>query len=430
MKVAILGFGVEGKSSADYWAELGNKVTICDKNPSLNIPSRFESKLGDSYLENLSEFDLIIRSPGVHPAQIQNVPNMVTSNTNEFVSVCPTTNVISITGTKGKGTTSSLIAHILETAGKRVHIGGNIGLPPLELLTKKIEQDDWIVLELSNFQLIDLKRSPRIAVCLLVEPEHQDWHGSVDEYVQAKQQLFRWQSEEDIAIYYSNNELSKKVVSVSAAKKIPYFSEPGAYIEGGKVIIDDTIICEVGDIRLLGKHNWQNVCAAVTAVWQVTKDNKVIKEAISSFVGLPFRLELRGKYNGVSYYNDSFSSQPEAAIAAIEAVTMPKVVILGGYDRNLDLTKLAKTAIANDAGIKKLVLIGASSKRLADALKNEGYENYIVDSSKSLADIVATAKQYAVAGDAIVLSPGFPSFDMFKNFEDRGIQFNKEVPKQ
>lgn len=432
MKVAILGFGNEGKSSADYWSSKDCEITVCDKN-QVTVPEGYTSKLGESYLTDLDSFDVVVRSPGVHPKEViaannESILNKVTSNTNEFLKVCPTKNIIGVTGTKGKGTTSSLITEMLRATGHKVHLAGNIGLPPLELLKENIQPEDWVVLELSNFQLIDIRRSPHIAVSLLIEPEHQDWHGSVDEYVQAKQQLFRWQSDQDIAIYYSKNPFSQAIASVSKGQKIPYFSESGAYVNEGEVTIKNQHICKTDDIKLLGTHNWQNVCAAVTAVWQVTQDIEGIRKAITAFTGLPYRLELRGGYEGVNYYNDSFSSQPESAIAAIEAIHTPKVLILGGYDRNLDLARLADTVKKNEVSIRKAVLIGSSARRIAENLDENQFGNYEICKAKNMVEIVEAARGFAKAGDSIVLSPGFPSFDMFKNFEERGKMFNEAIP--
>ncbi len=301
------------------------------------MPNGISKRLGESYLEGLDKFDLIVRSPSVHPRDIiKNNPgavailNKVTSNTNEFLKVCPTKNIIGITGTKGKGTTSTLIAQMLEAAGCRVHLGGNIGTPPLEMLKNSIEPDDWVVLELANFQLIDLKHSPHIAVCLMVEPEHQDWHANLDEYIEAKKQLFRWQKPEDTAVFYAKNALSRQIVSAGNGKKIPYFETPGAVVENNRVIIEDSTICDISDIHLLGRHNWQNVCAAVTAVWQIIKEPEAIRQAIKEFDGLPFRLELVRGFNGVKFYNDSFGTTPETAVVAIESFDQPKIVILGG----------------------------------------------------------------------------------------------------
>ncbi|HEX5798262.1 MAG TPA: Mur ligase family protein, partial [Candidatus Saccharimonadales bacterium] len=274
MKIAILGYGEQGRSAYDYWKKPENEITICDKNTELKIPPFTNKQLGKNYLKNLSEFDLLVRSPSVAPEDIvkNNTPEIlekVTSVTNEFFKACPTKNIIGVTGTKGKGTTSSLIAEMLKAAKKHVHIGGNIGTPPLDLLKDGIGQDDYVVLELANFQLIDLKYSPPIAVCLMVAPEHLDWHPHEDHYYDSKKPLFKHQSEKDYVIYFAKNDLSKKIVSSGKGQKIPYYEKPGAVIENGNLVIGNKTICSTADFKLPGEHNWQNICAATTAFWQI-----------------------------------------------------------------------------------------------------------------------------------------------------------------
>lgn len=200
MKVAVVGYGLEGQESARYWSKLGNKITVCDQDELKKDDSlHYTWQLGDNYLQNLGSFDVIVRTAGLHPNKIIEANNpeieqKITTSVNEFIKICPTQNIIGVTGTKGKGTTSTLITKILEADGKAVHIGGNIGIPALELLPK-IKNDDWVVLELSSFQLMDITKNPPITVCLMVVPEHLDWHTNMDEYIGSKQNLFKYQKE-------------------------------------------------------------------------------------------------------------------------------------------------------------------------------------------------------------------------------------------
>ncbi len=432
MNIAIIGFDRQGRSAYDYWNNPDNKITICDRDTSIVVPQDAGSNLGDGYLSNLDSYDLIVRTPGLHPSLLINaggedILNKTTTVTNEFMRVCPTKNVIGITGTKGKGTTSTLVTKLLEANGHKVHLGGNIGTPPLDLLKDNVDPDDWVVLELANFQLIDLKYSPHIGVCLMVEPEHLDWHKDKYEYFKAKAQLFAHQNNQDIAIYFAPNETSKDIASSGGGKLIPFFSSPGARIENESLVIDNQSVMHVSEFALPGEHNWQNICAALTCTWQVDKNIEAYRKVLTTFSGLPFRIELRGEKNGIRFYNDSFSSQPAATIAAINTVAGNKVVIVGGKDRGLDLEDLAKTISSKSAEIRKVLIIGASAERVADSLKQAGFTNYIVSADKDIAQIVKQAVSLAKAGDSIVLSPGFPSFDMFKNFEVRGELFNKAV---
>lgn len=439
MNIAILGYAGQGQSAYQYWNKPENDITICDSDAKTEVPKGVKAQLGPDSLKNLDRFDLLIRTPVLHPRQIQeanpdapDILEKVWTNTNEFLEVCPTRNVIGVTGTKGKGTTCILIARMLEASGFRVHVGGNIGIPPLDMLKDNIQPDDWVVLELANFQLIDLKSSPHIAVCLLIEPEHLNWHADIDEYVEAKRQLFVHQAEQDIAIYYADNRYSQAIAESTAGTAIPFMTHPGAYVtdnaEGEEyIMIDRHKICDVSDIKLLGKHNWQNVCAAVTAVWNITQDVPAIRKAIASLAGLPHRLERVREVDGVTYYNDSFASAPPAAVAAMSAIAGSKVMIIGGFDRGLDLGELARGIVKHQENLRRVVIIGQSAPHIEKALSVHGFTNYDVLKDASMKQIVNHAKAAAHPGDRVVLSPGFASFDMFKNFEDRGIQYKEAV---
>lgn len=434
MKIAILGYAGQGQSSFEYWNRDGNELTICDQSTDIAVPDGAKAQLGEDYLKNLDQFDLLVRTPILHPGAITtanpespDILDKVTTNTNEFFVSSPSKNIIGVTGTKGKGTTSTLVAKMLEAAGKKVHLGGNIGIPPLELLKDNIQPDDWVVLELANFQLIDLKYSPHIAVVLMVEPEHLDWHEDIEEYIAAKQQLFIHQEPEDIAVFYAKNDISVSVADASVGTQIPYFKAPGAEVKDGVVTIAGQTICKTDELKLLGTHNWQNVCAAITAVWQVSQDIQALRQALTTFSGLPFRIEFRKAVNGVRYYNDSFATGQGAMIAALEAIHEPKVMIVGGYDRMLDLTHFGEALKENETSIRKVVLIGAAAERAADVLKEHGFTNYVLCDAKTMPEIVAAASAEAQSGDAVVLSPAFASFDMFKNFEERGKAFNEAV---
>lgn len=423
---------MQGRSAYEYWNNPANHITICDQDTSIALPGNVEKHLGPDHLKGLDAFDVIVRSPFVHPQRIveannSQILNKVTTVTNEFMKICPSKNIVGVTGTKGKGTTSTLLAKMLEAAGKKVHLGGNIGTPPLDLLKDHIQPDDYVVLELANFQLIDLKSSPHLAVCLMVVPEHMDWHKDMAEYMTAKQQLFVHQKPEDSAVFYGQNENSEKVASASPGHKIPYMKAPGAEIIDGDITIGGKTICKTSELKLLGEHNWQNVCAALTAFWQVEQNAEAAQRVLTSFAGLPFRIEFRREVDGIRFYNDSFASAPDATEAAIAAIAEPKVLIIGGFERGLDLSGLADTIQRNQAHIRKVIVIGASGDRVVNALEATGYKNYVRSNEKDMKRIVGLAKAEAHAGDAVLLSPGFASFDMFKNFEDRGQQFNAAV---
>lgn len=427
MKIAVIGFNTEGQASYEYFRAHGDEITICDQNASLAIPEGVEAQLGPHYLDQLDKFDLIVRTPGLPPQHIlaanPTVEHKITSGTNEFLRAVTTKNIIGITGTKGKGTTSTLIAKILEAAGKKVWLGGNIGVPVLGFI-HDIKPDDWVVLELSSFQLIDLRYSPHIGVCLMIVPEHLNWHTDLKEYTDAKQNLFANQTPEDTAIYFNENETSKALATASPGKKIPYYASPGAYVEGGFIKIDNQPICQTNELKLLGEHNWQNVCAAVTAAWQITHNTEALKSVLTSFTGLPFRLEFVRDFNGVSYYNDSFGTTPETAAVALQAIKSPKIIILGGSDKGASYEALAQTVI--NTNVRAVVVIGEIAPKITAALQAAGY-TAIYDGGKDMLSIVDTARRLAQPSDAILLSTGAASFGLFKDYKDRGNQFTEVV---
>lgn len=429
MKIAILGYDVDGKASYKYFAAQGNhELTILDKNPDIVVPQGAYSVLGENYLDRLDRFDLIVRTAGLPPVKIleknPNIAGKITSQINEFFKVSPTKNIIGVTGTKGKGTTSTLLANMLELAGKDVKLGGNIGVPPLSFLSE-LKADSWVVLELSSFQLIDLKQSPHIGVCLMVTPEHLDWHADNDEYLIAKTQMFAHQTSDDIAVYLADNETSKRIASVSPGWKIPYMESPGAKVDGDNIVVDQQVICAVSDVKLIGAHNLENVCAALTAAWKVTQDAESLKAAIIAIDNLPHRLELVRELNGVKYYNDSYGTTPETAIAAVESFSQPEILILGGRDKGVPFDELAKT-IANRQNVKKVIVIGETASEISELLRAQGFDK-IIEGGKTIEEIVAQAQQLAEPGDIVILSPACTSFDMFKNYEERGNKFKTAV---
>jgi UDP-N-acetylmuramoylalanine--D-glutamate ligase len=431
MKVAILGYDTEGKVSYDYYKALGAEITICDQKTDISLPEGAAGKLGEGYLQDLDRFDLLVRTAGLPPHLISEANPGVVSKTitavNEFMRVCPTRNVIGVTGTKGKGTTSTLITKILAATGKDVHLGGNIGVSPLTFLSD-LTPESWVVLELSSFQLIDLQRSPHIGVCLMVVPEHLNWHEDMDEYTGAKAQLFAHQNSDDIAIYFAANELSKEIAAAGAAHKLPFYESPGAFINGNLITIDGQEVCTTEELKLLGAHNRQNVCAAVTAVWQAgIRDIEAIRSVLTTFTGLEHRLQLVRGFEGVAYYDDSFGTTPETAIVAIDSFTQPKVLILGGSDKGARYDALARTVAA--ANIRKVVLIGSEGPKLQTALATAGFRNYteVIQGRDRMAEIVEAAHAAAQDGDVVLLSTGCASFDMFENYKDRGRQFQEAV---
>lgn len=437
MNVAVIGYGVDGASAIGYWHKLGATITVCDQKEDLLLPNYVTPRLGPNYLVGLDAFDVIVRSPGVHPRELvaANSPEIlqkVTTCINEFFTKCPAP-IIGVTGTKGKGTTSTLIYEMLRASGKKAFLGGNIGIVPLDFL-HEVTADSIVVLELSNFQLIDFTGRPRISVCLMVAPEHLDWHPNKEEYFAAKANLFAHQTIDDRLVFNGGNGTTTRIVSASAASKIPYYvplngqenrKTQGAYVLDGTVFYQDVAICDTSEVGLLGRHNLENICAAITAVWPIIGGNiEVIRKIITEFKGLEHRLEFVREVGGVKYYNDSFATTPEATIAAVRSFEQPKVLILGGHDKGIPFFDLVGEL--THANLRQVLCIGDTGPKIAEMLANRGVENVSVGGS-TMTEIITSAKSFAQPGDVVLLSTACASFGLFKDYKDRGNQFKQVV---
>lgn len=404
-KIAILGYGLEGQDAEKYFKDLGENVAILDK------------KFDENYLHNLSSFDFVVRSPGVYRflpeivrAEKEGVE--VTSSVKIFFDNCPA-KIIGVTGTKGKGTTSTLIYEILKNAKKDVYLVGNIGKPYLELLPK-LTKDSFVVLELSSFQLIDLTQSPHIAVVLNVTLDHMDWHKSKEEYVNAKKNIVKYQTKNDFAVINSEYDVSKS------------FLEP---TKGKVILFNKNKLEEKYKTRLLvrGEHNLENIAAAVSVAKILKINEDIILKTVRSFKGLEHRLELVKEVGGVAFYNDSFATGPQPTIAAIKSFHEPETLILGGSDKGLNFDELGEE-ITKSAQVKKVIIIGVVGPLIIRSLNKAGYRGSIINlKQKSMMKIVENAFRNTPRGGVVILSPAAASFDMFENYKDRGNQFKKAV---
>ncbi len=424
MKIAIAGFGVEGQANYRYWsADPTNDLTIVDEKTSLEgLPDGTKTILGPDAFSQLNGFDMVIRTAGLAPRKII-TDGKIWSGANEFFAKCKAP-ITGVTGSKGKGTTASLAASILQAAGKKVWLVGNIGLPSLDILDK-INADDLVVYELSSFQLWDLERSPHIAVVLYIEQEHLDVHLDMAEYVAAKAQIAAHQTANDLLIYNQNNTYARQIAASSQAKKIGYQSDESAHIKDGSFYYGEQKICSADALRLRGAHNLDNACAAIDAVWQCVKEPAVIEAGLHSFQGLPHRLQFVATVNGVGYYDDSIATTPSSAIAAMRAFDGPKVIILGGSSKGSDFSDLARELVTQQS---KALLVGAEASTIAAAFDRVGFRGYeVIDPSLGMNDIVKRAASLAQPGSTVLLSPAAASFGMFKNYADRGDQFQSAV---
>jgi UDP-N-acetylmuramoylalanine--D-glutamate ligase len=447
-KIGVLGLGVEGLEIAKFLVKNGASVWILDRRQKENIDQDLVTKIeklsgqfvcGKEYLENLTDYDIIFRSPGVRRLtpellEAEKKGVTITSQTKLFFDLCPCP-IIGVTGTKGKGTTSTLIYNMLKKAGMDAYLGGNIGLSPLTFLDA-LQPSSIVVLELSSFQLQDLTKSPHIGVMLMVTSEHLDHHATVEEYIDAKRNLLRFQTSDDFAIvnrdYPASNEsdilTDGKLFYVSRERE----TNNGCFALNGKIIVkkndnDDEII-DISVIALPGRHNLENVCAAVMAARLANVGKKHIIEVLKTFTGLPYRLELVSEIDGVKYYNDSFSTTPETAIAAIEAFDRPKILILGGSSKGSDFTQLGKVIRESDS-IKAIIGIGDEWLTIKDetGITTQNSKILLVEGAQDMKTIVKAASKIAKSGDVVLLTPACASFDMFRDYKDRGEQFRKEV---
>jgi UDP-N-acetylmuramoylalanine--D-glutamate ligase len=426
MKIALLGYGVEGASAYRHFKQLDPRAEfeIYDNaaQPKYDIPEGVILRAGVESFHDI-DADLVIKTPAIAPSKVSS-RGKISSVTQEFFEACPVP-IIGVTGTKGKGTTSTLTSNILRKAGIKTWLVGNIGLAAFDVFDEITEAHKngeacVVVYELSSFQLWDIKKSPHVAIVLMIEPEHLNVHEDFDDYVRAKSNIVAFQDENDVVIYYADNEITASIGERSAGKKIPYTVEPGPSLKiNGEAIVDRS------DITLYGEHNVGNVQAAMLAAWQFTQDKQAFKEAVREFKGLPHRLESVAMRHDVEFINDSFSSAPPATLAAVKAFSQPKVLIMGGFDRGLDFTETARK-IAAETSVNKVLLMGATKERIASGFEACDWHEYEVISG-DLAEAVTRANKLAQPGDVVILSPGCASFDMFKNFEQRGDAFKKLV---
>ncbi len=449
MKIAIIGYGVEGKSLAQYFQKHGHEITICDASENAKAAlqkNKISVKLGPHYLEDLKDFDLIFRSPGVPylRKEFDPVRSKLTSATKYFFEKCPCP-IIGVTGTKGKGTTATLLFEMLRRAHEKsqktkVFLGGNIGKTPVEFLDE-MGRNDLVVLELSSFQLQDLNVSPHTAVVLGITPDHLDHHQSMDEYIEAKRNIVRFQGAGDIAVVDVDNSISagfaqstKGIVYGASIEKPP---EKGGFLKVGSFLLKEDktgiMVGKLTETKLHGVHNAKNILAAATAAHALKVPVEIIATTIHEFPGLPHRLEFVKEINGAAYYNDSASTNPQTAIAALQSFSRPTILILGGSDKNVDFAPLGHE-IANRANVKSVILMGQTKPKIEHAIEQAAKKSLQrhkqpleLISADSYQEAFMVAKTLAQPGDIVLLSPACASFDMFTNYQERGDIFRDFV---
>jgi len=445
-KVAIIGLGVSNIPLLEYMHNLKANVTVFDDREIDKIPKEvldkvtdyhFDFSYGKDSLSKLNGFNIIFRAPSCMPTREELKREaergaIVTTEIEMVIKIFPG-KVIGITGSDGKTTTTTLIYEILKNNGYNCYLGGNIGIPLFTKLSE-MKPEDIVVLELSSFQLMGMEVSPDISVITNITPNHLNVHSSYEEYIDAKKNLFKYQNKDGIVVLNNDNEITK-ACKVEAEGKVILFSSKEK-LEDGVILDNDVIklcqdklrrhILNTNDVILRGKHNYENACAAIAATASLVEPEQAAK-VIKEFKGVEHRLELVRELNGVKWYNDSIGSSPTRTIAGLNSFDERITLIAGGYDKNLDYTPLAKPILEN---VDNLVLIGQTAGKIFDAVKEESEKqnkNINICMCETLEDAVATAKRVTKSGDIVLLSPASASFDMFKDFADRGNKFKELV---
>ena len=451
MKIIIAGYGVEGISNLIYFRQKfpDAEFVVADERPADKLPAIPDGvKLisgKNVFKEQLGDADLVVRTASLPPRNIK-TNGKIWSATNEFFDKCPAP-IIGVTGTKGKGTTCSLIAAILQQAGQTVHLVGNIGVPALDILPK-IKKTDIVVYELSSFQLWDLEKSPHIAVVLMIEPDHLNVHTDFADYLNAKKNIRCHQHLGDACLYHPTNKYSQEVAAMlfdglldrqdhamceccgddalDFAQRYAIPDDDQVYVQDGYFCVQNRQICSTDHLRLPGAHNLENACAAMSAVTElpITVTDEQYAAGLESFTGLPHRLKFVAEKNGVRYYDDSIATTPGSAIAALRAFAEPKVLIIGGADKGGDYEPLAQEVYDQGEAVRAIITMGANASAIAAVLQNYDVAAPIITlGSVPMTEVVDTAKQQAKPGDVVILSPAAASFDQYHSYADRGEQF-------
>jgi len=430
-KVGVVGLGVSNIPLIRYLLSLGAEVYGFDQRKLEALSQEvheFRLSLGENYLDHLTGLDIIFKTPGMridHPALVKAREEgaVVTSEMEEFLKYC-SARTIGITGSDGKTTTTTVVGEILKKAGYHVYVGGNIGTP---LFTKldEIGPKDVVVLELSSFQLMTMTTSPEIAIVTNLSPNHLDMHKTMEEYIEAKKNIFRFQKPGDLLILNEDNEITRSFAPL-AKGKVEFFSSKNenedAYYSDGSLYLRYERIVDLSEMKVKGVHNAENFLAAFLAVEDFVQ-KPIMRELALSFPGVKHRCQFIRNHEGVSYYNDSIASSPTRTLASISSLEKKVNVILGGYDKQLDFMPLAEEA---HKYINNAILVGDTKHKIQEAFKKaskkSGHE-VPLHMAETFEDAVKKLKALSHEGDLAILSPACASFDMFRNFEERGDRF-------
>ncbi len=439
--IAILGVGISNVPLAEYLSGLNANIVCCDKREKAQLGDTYEKlsalgvkwQLGENYLENLNGQDIIFKTPGMRfdiPELVsaRNSGVIVTSEMEAFFELCPA-RIIGVTGSDGKTTTTTLIYKMLMQQGYTVWVGGNIGRPLLGEIDN-IKKEHFVVLELSSFQLHTMKKSPNISVITNISPNHLDMHKDYDEYISAKENIMRYQNKSDKLIVNYDNDVTRRI-GENAVGKCEYFSyanKKDIYIDSDYICINGEKILNINDIKIPGRYNTENYMAAIGAVYDYVSANAIVSIA-KTFNGVAHRTEFVREINGIKFYNSSIDSSPNRTKNTLSVFDEKVILICGGKQKGIPYDELGEVLTEK---VKVLILLGASAKDIEMSLKRQieltgkGRDIQVIHAD-SYEYAVETAFNTAKSGDNVILSPASTSFDMFRNFEERGELFKKLV---
>jgi len=442
-KTAVVGIGISNTPLIDFLVQLGAQVSAFDRkkeNDLGEIAIEFRKKgvnlvLGENYLDNLKGFEVIFKTPSMRidsPAFLtaREEGAYITSEMEEFVRYCPA-KIYGVTGSDGKTTTTTLVYNMLKEQGYKTWVGGNIGTP---LFTKieEISIEDRVVLELSSFQLMTMNVSPEIAIVTNLSPNHLDIHKDMDEYVESKKNVFKYQKESGLLILNQDNEITNSMKDEANGRTLLFSIkeniDQGGCFKDNKLFIKKQKVCELSEIKLKGMHNVENLLAAFCAVSEDV-EIKSMRKVATTFAGVEHRCEFVREIDGVKYYNDSIASSPSRTLAGLNAFEKPVILIAGGYDKKIPFEPLAEEGYSK---IKILILIGVTKYKIKEAFENVLRDKNIklpIIIEDTLEGAIYKAREVAVNGDIVTLSPACASFDMFANFEIRGNAFKDILGK-
>lgn len=436
-RVTVVGIGISNLPLIKYLVRLGADVTACDRRTKEDLGENYTEledlgvkfSLGGDYLKNI-DAEIIFKTPGMRYdvpelVEARERGTVVTSEMEVFFDVCPA-HITAVTGSDGKTTTTTLINEFLKRSGYKTWLGGNIGTP---LLTRagEMSSEDRVVLELSSFQLHTMRKSPKIAVITNISPNHLDVHKSYGEYIEAKKNIMLYQNESDILVVNADNEVTNEI-GKEARGTVRRFSRSDKtadyYIEDGFICRRGEKVLALDDISVPGMHNVENYMAAMAAAEGIASDESIIRTA-KEFNGVEHRIEFVREINGVKYYNSSIDSSPNRTINTLRVFEgKPVILISGGKDKGIPYDEIGKPI--SDC-VKTLILIGATTGKIEEAVKNAGGKMPEIIKKDSYEEVVKCAREIARPGDIVLLSPASTSFDMFRNFEERGKLFKELV---